>query len=123
MASKYLSPGGLLVLPGAAACVGGTPWAFSYGAMKAAVHQMVKSLGRKGSGLPKDAIAVGIAPVMLDTPANRLSMPDADRSTWTPPEHVADKLFEWASASTSLPDSGKVYKIVTKDGKTDFIAL
>ena len=46
---------------------------------KAAVHQLVKSLGKSGSGLPKDACALGILPITLDTPMNRKFMPDADK--------------------------------------------
>jgi dihydropteridine reductase len=84
---------------------------------------MVKSLSSKKGGLPDGSVTVGIAPVMLDTPANRESMPDADRSTWTPVEDVAEKIFEWSSRSGEMPTSGKVYKIVTIGNKTDFIIL
>jgi len=123
VASKYLAPNGLLVLTGAAACTEGTPWAFTYGSMKSAVHQMVKSLGSKsGCGLPQGSVTVGIAPVMLDTPANRASMPDADVSSWTPLGDVAEELFKWASAESN-PESGNIYKIVTSNGKTDFKVL
>ena len=45
---------------------------------KAAVHQLVKSLGSEGSGLPSGACALGILPVTLDTPMNRKFMPNAD---------------------------------------------
>jgi dihydropteridine reductase len=55
-----------------------------YGAAKAAVHQMVKSLGHENGGLPKGSTAVAILPVTLDTPMNRKYMPAADFSTWTP---------------------------------------
>ncbi len=43
-----------------------------YGMAKAAVHQLVKSLGEQGSGLPDGACTLGILPVTLDTPMNRL---------------------------------------------------
>lgn len=33
---------------------------------------------------------------MIDTQANRNAMPDADKSTWLPPEKVADILRAWA---------------------------
>ena len=42
-----------------------------YGMAKAAVHQLVKSLGASGSGLPEGACALGILPITLDTPMNR----------------------------------------------------
>jgi len=122
IAAKFLAPGGLLVLPGAAAAIGGTPWALSYGAMKAAVHQMVKSLAGKNSGLPLGTRTVGIAPVMLDTPANRSSMPEADFSCWTPTAVLADEIFQWA-AGTKPVDSGYVYKVATSQGSTVYTKL
>ena len=42
-----------------------------YGMAKAAVHQLVKSLGSSGSGLPDGSCTLGILPVTLDTPMNR----------------------------------------------------
>jgi len=53
-----------------------------YGMAKAAVHQLVSSLGAKGSGLPDGTFAGAILPVTLDTPMNRKFMPDSDFSTW-----------------------------------------
>lgn len=120
-ASNFLSPSGLLVLPGAAGVVSGTPWAISYGAMKAGVHHLVKSLGDPSSGLPENTTVVGIAPVMLDTPMNRSSMPDADFSTWTSTEIVADKLYEWATGTR--PKNGAVYKISTTNSNTEFTEI
>ena len=42
-----------------------------------------------------------IAPTTIDTPANRAAMPDADFSTWTPPERIADVIFWLASEAAS----------------------
>ena len=125
LAARYLKRAGFLILPGAAACSRGTPWALTYGAMKSAVHHMVHSLGAPGNGLPENSIAVGVAPVMLDTPANRAAMPDADKSTWTPVDAVADQIFGWCSGRIAAPETGKVYKIVTDNStrKTQFIAM
>ncbi len=123
LASEYLSPGGLLVLPGSAAALGPTPWALTYGAMKAGVHHMVKSLGAKNSGMPLNSVVVGIAPVMLDTEANRRSMPDADFSTWTPLELVSGRIFEWASDPLKRPPTGRIIRIETKNNETDFIQV
>ena len=117
IAATELSPNGLLLVPGSAACAGPTPWAISYGAVKAGVHHLVKSLAAQGSGLPEGAKVVGIAPVMLDTPANRNSMPEADYSTWTPLEEVAEKVFRWASAAEPVA-SGAVYRISTGSDRT-----
>jgi dihydropteridine reductase len=121
LAAMHLKEGGLLVLPGAAAAAKATPWAVAYGAAKAAVHHLVRSLSA-GGGLPAGTTVVGIAPVMLDTPANRASMPEADVSTWTPLDHVAERLYEWADKK-DIVKSGCVYKIVTASGKTEFSAI
>ena len=61
-----------------------------YGMAKAAVHQLTKSLAAENSGLPPNSLAVAILPVTLDTPMNRKWMPNADFSTWTPLEFVAE---------------------------------
>lgn len=122
LASRFLVDDGLLVLPGAASALSPTPWALSYGAMKAAVHHMVKSLSTKGSGLPNGSRVVGIAPVMLDTPANRSSMPDADLSTWTPVEEVADRLVRWAEKE-DVPENGAMYKVTTSAGVTSYTSV
>jgi dihydropteridine reductase len=122
LASGYLSEGGLLILPGAAGAANGTPWAVSYGAMKAAVHHMVKSLSQRGSGMPKDSITIGIAPVMLDTPANRKDMPDADFRDWTPLTELADKIVGWAEKRESA-QSGSIYRVKTTKEETRYSVL
>lgn len=62
LASLFLEPGGLLTLTGAKAATEPTPGAVAYGLAKAAVHQLVKTLGTPGSGLPENAAAIGILP-------------------------------------------------------------
>lgn len=61
-----------------------------YGMAKAAVHQLTKSLAADNSGLPPNSLSVANLPVTLDTPMNRKWMPNADFSTWTPLEFVAE---------------------------------
>ena len=78
LAAQHLVSGGLLVLPGAKPATGGTPGMMGYGMAKAAVHQLVKSLGSSGSGLPNNVNVVGILPITLDTPMNRKFMSGAD---------------------------------------------
>eukprot|EP00500_Bicosoecida_sp_ms1_P014199 CAMPEP_0203823920 /NCGR_PEP_ID=MMETSP0115-20131106/50417_1 /ASSEMBLY_ACC=CAM_ASM_000227 /TAXON_ID=33651 /ORGANISM="Bicosoecid sp, Strain ms1" /LENGTH=125 /DNA_ID=CAMNT_0050732955 /DNA_START=26 /DNA_END=399 /DNA_ORIENTATION=+ len=49
LAAKYLAPGGLLALTGAAAALqGGTPGMAAYGMTKAATHHLVKSMAEPG---------------------------------------------------------------------------
>lgn len=61
-----------------------------YGMAKAAIHQLTQSLAGPNSGLPANAFVASILPITLDTPMNRKWMPDADTSTWTPLEYIAE---------------------------------
>ncbi len=54
--------------------------------------QLVKSLGKPKSGLPPGSTALALLPVTLDTPMNRKFMPDADHSSWTSLQFVAELL-------------------------------
>lgn len=90
VAANHLKEGGLFVLTGAKPALNATPGMIGYGMAKAAVHQLTKSLAAKDSGLPSESLAVAILPITLDTPMNRKWMPNADHSTWTPLEFVAE---------------------------------
>jgi len=120
VASKYLKEGGLLQLTGAKAALEGTGGMIGYGMAKAAVHQLVKSLGSQNGGLPTKAAAVAILPVTLDTPMNRKWMPKADVSTWTSLEYVAELLYKW-STNTERPNSGSLVQLITKGGETELV--
>jgi dihydropteridine reductase len=118
LAATHLSSNGLLILPGAAAAEIPTPWAVSYGASKAAVHHMVRSLAAEGSGLP--CTCIGLAPVMLDTEMNRRDMPEADRSSWTSLDEISNFVSDNLENSKNLIN-GKIYKIITKNFQTEFV--
>ncbi|XP_052101838.1 dihydropteridine reductase-like [Mytilus californianus] len=122
VASKYLKDGGLLTLPGAAPAVSGTPGMMGYGMAKAAIHQLIKSLAGKNSGLPKDSSALAILPVTLDTPMNRKFMSEADFGTWTKLEFVAELFDKWLAPGTR-PGNGSLIKLVTKDNKTELVSV
>ena len=83
-----------------------------YGMAKAAVHQLTKSLGDPKAGLPDQAVALALLPITLDTPMNRKWMPNADHSTWTSLEYVADLLFGWASSTKDRPASGALVELI-----------
>nr|XP_022336092.1 exonuclease 3'-5' domain-containing protein 2-like [Crassostrea virginica] len=119
LAAKYLKEGGVITLPGAAPCVGGTAGMMGYGMAKAAVHQLVKSLASKNSGLPKNSSALAILPVTLDTPMNRKFMSEADFSTWTSLEFVAELFLKWVTDNSARPENGSLVKLVTKEGNTE----
>mmetsp|Transcript_60940 Transcript_60940/g.132179 ORF Transcript_60940/g.132179 Transcript_60940/m.132179 type:complete len:240 (-) Transcript_60940:158-877(-) len=111
VASQVLRPGGLLVLPGAAAALGPTAWSLPYGTAKAAVHHLVRSLADPSSAeLPEGVKTIGIAPQTLDTPQNRAAMPDADTSSWATLEEVSQQLEAWSADPSDL-QSGMVYII------------
>ena len=122
LAGLYLTNTGLLVLPGAAAVSGPTPWALTYGSMKAAVHHMVRSLGSRGSGLPEGSCVLGIAPVMLDTALNRKAMPHGDFTAWTPCDVLAEQILRWANGLDAVK-SGSIVKVETKNGNTSYIEI
>ena len=69
-----------------------------YGASKAAVGSYVKSLGteEREAGLRTTVLyPMGV----VDTPANRDAMPDADRSGWITPRELADHMLHAATRS------------------------
>ncbi|XP_012283376.1 dihydropteridine reductase isoform X2 [Orussus abietinus] len=120
IAAQYLKEGGFLSLTGAKAALDETPGMIGYGMAKAAVHQLIKSLAAKGSGLPANSLVTGILPVTLDTPMNRKWMADADTSTWTPLEFVSDLFWKWAQQQ-DRPKNGSLLQLVTKDNVTKLI--
>jgi len=120
LATQHLREGGMVVLPGAAPAVAGTPTMAGYGMAKAAVHQLTKSLACSGSGLPTGCLVTALLPVTLDTPMNRKWMAKADTSTWTPLEYVSSLLLGWAG-SEERPPNGSLVKMVTEEGKTHLV--
>ena len=66
-----------------------------YGASKAAVHRLTESLAEelKGTGVTVNAVL----PSIIDTPANRTDMPDADTGDWVKADAIADAILFLAS--------------------------
>ncbi|KAJ3115422.1 hypothetical protein HDU96_000658 [Phlyctochytrium bullatum] len=122
LAALHLKEGGLLTLVGASAATDGTPGMVAYGLAKSAVHHVVKSAAAPGSGLPASAKVNAILPITIDTPMNRKFMPDADFSTWTPLETLSNKFVAWASGKEPVV-SGALYRVVTKEFKTEFVQV
>lgn len=122
IASKYLKEGGIVTLPGAKAATAGTPGMIGYGMAKAAIHQLTQSLAGPNSGLPANAFVASVLPITLDTPMNRKWMADADKSTWTPLEFIAE-LFERWTKNDGRPASGSLVALVTKDGQTEAVVV
>ncbi|VDP06968.1 unnamed protein product [Soboliphyme baturini] len=118
LAALFLSKDGLLVLTGAASAIKPSPGMIGYGVAKSAVHHLTKNMALPESGLPEHATVVAILPVMLDTKANRQSIPDGDISSWTPLKFVSDLVFDWAAEKIKRPNSGSLIQLITADNKT-----
>jgi dihydropteridine reductase len=123
IASHCLKEGGILTLTGAKPALTATPGMIGYGVAKAAVHQLTKSLAASGSGMPDNSFVASILPITLDTPMNRKWMPNADFSTWTPLEFVAELFHNWVTSPSDRPAAnGSLLQLVTKDSKTELVA-
>jgi hypothetical protein len=49
-----------------------------------------------------DVITTVIAPSIIDTPPNRLAMPDADFSKWVRPELIADVVYNYCQPGMAI---------------------
>jgi NAD(P)-dependent dehydrogenase (short-subunit alcohol dehydrogenase family) len=72
----------------------------AYTAAKAEVAAITRALAAEvvGEGILVNAVA----PAILDTPANRAAMPDADRAAWAAPAEVARAIAWLASPANTL---------------------
>jgi NAD(P)-dependent dehydrogenase (short-subunit alcohol dehydrogenase family) len=77
----------------------GVPWAIAYGMCKAAVHQLAQTIFVDPAEKPLNRV-VCLMPTMLDTPANRASMPNEDFTKWTPTDVVGEAVFELCNGGT-----------------------
>ena len=77
-----------------------TPEMTAYAASKAAVAALTLSLGEElaDSGVWVNAIV----PSIIDTPANRAAMPDADHGAWPKPEEIAETVAFLASPQNAV---------------------
>lgn len=77
--------GGLVVLTGAAAALDPSICSgmVGYGFSKTATHFLVKTLAMDPGLREGGVTALSMLPSTIDTPANRMVMPDADFGTWT----------------------------------------
>jgi NAD(P)-dependent dehydrogenase (short-subunit alcohol dehydrogenase family) len=106
------APGGAIVLVGAGAALKAGAGLGAYGASKAGVHRLAEALAeeQKARGIRVNAVL----PSIIDTPANRADMPQADHSAWVTPAELAEvMLFLLAPAASGvtgalLPVSGRV---------------
>ena len=106
------SPAGRIVNVGALGAIQAGAGMGAYAASKAGVHKLTESLSEetKASALTVNAVL----PSIIDTPANRADMPDADFTTWVQPNALAAVMMFLASDAASavtgalLPVRGRV---------------
>jgi NAD(P)-dependent dehydrogenase (short-subunit alcohol dehydrogenase family) len=79
------------------------PGAAGYITAKAGVLAFIQALDAeyKNEGVRCNAVL----PSVIDTPANRREMPDADHSKWVPPQQIA-KVIRFLVSDDSAPTSG-----------------
>ncbi|MCA1681362.1 MAG: SDR family oxidoreductase, partial [Actinobacteria bacterium] len=95
--------GGTFVCVSARAALEPFPGAAGYITAKAGVHALVRALDSeyRDAGVRCNAVL----PSVIDTPANRESMPEADWSKWVPPEEIA-RVIRFLCSQDSAPTSG-----------------
>lgn len=106
------SAAGRIVNVGAMGAIKSAAGMGAYGASKAGVHRLTESLAEelKGEGITVNAVL----PSIIDTPANRADMPDADFSAWVSPADLAKVMLFLASPDARavtgalLPVTGRV---------------
>ncbi len=74
-------------IPGERGAAGNGPYGISKAGVLILTETMAEEL--KGTGVTVNALV----PSIIDTAPNRAGMPDADFSTWVPPEHLASTLL------------------------------
>ena len=72
----------------------------AYATAKAAVAAMTQALAQETAG--EEIWVNAVAPSVLDTPANRKAMPDADYGTWVAPSAVAEVIVFLASPDNKV---------------------
>lgn len=92
--------GGRIVNVGSRGALIPAPGLAAYAMAKAAVHALTLELAEE---LRQEQILVNaVLPSIIDTPANRASMPDADFDRWAKPADIAETVLFLASPSNAV---------------------
>ena len=113
IAAHTLNNKGFVVLTGAAAAyTSPINYAYAYGVSKAATHSLAMTLAQR-TEIPADSCVVTLLPTVIDTEANRQSMPGADTKEWIDPKKLASLVYSWANGE-QRPLNGSFGKICFK---------
>lgn len=99
---------GRIVAVGSRSGVEPSPKFAAYGVSKAGLVYLIRTLALelKGSGITANVVL----PSVIDTAANRASMPDADFSKWVSPASIAT-VVSWLASDASHDVSGAVVPV------------
>ena len=105
--------GGSIVCVGAKGAVQPFKGAPAYNVAKTAVVGLVRALAvdYRDDGIRANAVL----PSVIDTPANREQMPDADHSKWVPPVQIA-RVIRFLCGPDSAPTSGAAIPVYGRSG-------
>ena len=96
----HMPDGGRIVNVGTAAVTNKAPELAAYVASKGGLMSLTQGLAKELKG--RRITANAVLPTVLDTPANRRAMPNADRSSWLLPEEVAEVILFLVSEEGSI---------------------
>jgi NAD(P)-dependent dehydrogenase (short-subunit alcohol dehydrogenase family) len=99
---------GSIVAVGSRAAVEASPNYAAYAVSKAALVALVKNVAAEGKKFGVTANVV--LPSTIDTPQNRVAMPEADVTRWVTPESIAGVLV-WLTSDAAADTSGAVIPI------------
>ena len=115
LATKGLKDNGLLMFTGAAAVFEGpVNFAYAYYLAKSTTHALALQMSERKE-IPETATVVTLLPQMVDTPANRAAMPDADKSEWAPCDKISLMIRQWADGE-NRPQNGSFAKVNYQNG-------
>jgi NAD(P)-dependent dehydrogenase (short-subunit alcohol dehydrogenase family) len=72
----------------------------AYGLSKSLIFRLAELMNDEAKGT--NVVVSVIVPSTIDTPSNRMSMPDADFSKWVTPESIADVIYFYCSSKASI---------------------
>jgi dihydropteridine reductase len=122
LAATHLTDGGLLVFTGAAAVFKEPqPEMIGYAMAKTGVHSFALNLAESNT-LPPDTSVITILPEIIDTPANREAMPNANFDEWASPNQIGELLKGWVDG-LNRPSTGSfvVLKVKNKSIVPEFV--